>query len=72
MNYVQVHVIVELMLSVTYKTTIRSVYANQAIQEIHSMDASNWNANRMTSVAMTKRASIMNASILVCWLTRVQ
>lgn len=65
MNYAQVHVIVEPMLNVMFKTIIQFVYANQAFQEIHNTVALNWNANRMTNAQMIRPVTITNVSIHV-------
>lgn len=52
-----------LTLNVMFKIIIQYAYANQAIQEIHNMDALNWNVSQMMSVQMIKRATTMNALI---------
>lgn len=72
MNCVQAHAIVQQTPNVMYKTIIQFVCANQVIQEIRSMAASNWNVNRIMIVLMIRLASTTSVLIHACYPIRVQ
>lgn len=62
-NCARAHVIAVLMLNVMFKIIIQYAYVDQAIQEIHNMDALNWNVSQMMNVQMIKHATTTNALI---------